>query len=57
MNENTKQIVVMSATSVAGGVIGGVAGLFVLGPHILIPIGVVIGIAVGLSLSKRSRQA
>ena len=48
--DKNKQILVMSVAAIIGGVIGGLCGLFVLNPGILIPIGVVIGIAVSLPM-------
>ncbi|QBI54877.1 hypothetical protein [Streptomonospora litoralis] len=58
MGQGSKQIAIMSATSIVGGLIGWGVGTVVIGAHILIPIGVVVGVAIGLSLSKMgSKQA
>ncbi|WP_157036303.1 hypothetical protein [Streptomonospora alba] len=57
MSQGTRQIVIMSATSILGGVIGWVVGMYAIGAHILIPVGVVIGVAVGMSLSKHRKDA
>lgn len=52
-----KSILIMAVFSIIGGVIGYVAGRFWLSPGVLIPIGVVIGIAVGLAFVNRSKQS
>ncbi|MFD0773862.1 hypothetical protein ACFQZ2_07980 [Streptomonospora algeriensis] len=57
MTQGTRQIVIMSATSILGGVIGWIVGMYAIGAHILIPVGVVIGVAVGMSLSRHRKDA
>ncbi len=59
MTEPTKkkQILIMAAASIIGGIIGGVAGLYWLSPGILIPVGVVVGIAVGLAFANLGKKS
>lgn len=52
-----KPIIVMAISSVIGGVVGYVAGLYWMSPGVLIPIGVVIGISVGLAIANGSRKS
>ncbi|MGJ6962602.1 hypothetical protein ACSDR0_11895 [Streptosporangium sp. G11] len=52
-SENSRQIMFMTVCSIAGGVIGGLAGMYWLQPAILIPIGVVVGLSIGLALGRR----
>lgn len=49
---NTRQIAIMSICSIIGGVVGGVAGMYWLQPGVLIPIGVVVGLSIGLALGR-----
>ncbi|HYG84083.1 MAG TPA: hypothetical protein VD907_04340 [Verrucomicrobiae bacterium] len=51
-DKNNNQVVVMSISAVLGGLIGWFVGTYWLSPAILIPIGVVIGIAVGMAATK-----
>ncbi len=53
MTRNSRQILIMSVLAIIGGVLGFIIGQFVLTPTILIPIGVVIGIAAGLPLARK----
>lgn len=52
---NSRQIMFMTVCSIAGGVVGGLAGMYWLQPAILIPIGVVVGLSIGLALGRRRR--
>jgi hypothetical protein len=53
VTRNTNQILVMSIAAIIGGVIGFIVGQFLLTPAILIPIGVVVGLAVSLPLVQK----
>jgi hypothetical protein len=53
MTRNTSQIMIMSIAAIVGGVLGFVVGQFFLSPTILIPIGVVIGLAVSLPMARK----
>jgi uncharacterized membrane protein YoaK (UPF0700 family) len=53
VTRNSRQILVMSIASIIGGIIGFIVGQFVLSPAVLIPIGVVIGIAVSLPMVQK----
>jgi uncharacterized membrane protein YoaK (UPF0700 family) len=53
VTRNSRQILVMSIAAILGGVLGFVIGQFVLNPTILIPIGVIIGIAVSLPVAQK----
>lgn len=55
MTDNSRQVAIMSTAAVIGGILGFVAGLFVLSPTILIPIGVVVGVAIGLSFARNMK--
>jgi hypothetical protein len=50
--KNTNQVLIMSIGAVVGGLIGWLIGLWWLSPGILIPIGVVVGLAIGLSVAN-----
>ncbi|MEV1294078.1 hypothetical protein [Pseudonocardia sp. NPDC049635] len=52
-NSNTKQILVMSLGAVIGGIVLGICGMWVLNPGIMIPIGVVIGLAVTMPMVRK----
>lgn len=52
-----KPILIMAIASIIGGVVGYVAGLYWLSPGILIPIGVVVGIAVGLAFANGGKKS
>jgi hypothetical protein len=53
VTRNNRQILIMSIASIIGGVLGFIVGQFVLTPTILIPIGVIIGIAVSLPMASK----
>lgn len=53
MTRNTRQIMIMSIAAIVGGVLGFIIGQFVLTPTILIPIGVVIGLAISLPMAQK----
>jgi uncharacterized membrane protein len=53
VTRNTSQIMIMSIAAIVGGVLGFVVGQFFLSPTILIPIGVVIGLAVSLPMARK----
>ncbi|WP_157521983.1 hypothetical protein [Herbidospora cretacea] len=53
MANNSRHITYMTVCSILGGVIGGLAGMYWLQPQTLIPIGVVVGLSIGLALGRR----
>lgn len=53
VTRNTRQIMIMSIAAIIGGVLGFIIGQFVLTPTILIPIGVVVGLAASLPMAQK----